>query len=212
VECFSDVEIQALINNNQLDMLLERNATTNETNQTNATDNLTNPNPNPVEKVYVRFAMESQLKKKKLYEMIDELFSLNEMDGRESILKPPNDVLVIITNSGDENGAIINLLLQIWDEHHIMVIIHNIKSLMFNILDHKDIPPHRILSEQEKLHVQQLHTITSDDELPEIGRFDPVAKAIGIIPGQVCEIIRPSETNIQSKYYRLCVNKMEDKK
>jgi DNA-directed RNA polymerase subunit H (RpoH/RPB5) len=44
------------------------------------------------------------------------------------------------------------------------------------------------------------------DQLPTISRFDPVAKAICINPGEVCEITRGSNTAITSKYYRLCVN------
>ncbi len=49
------------------------------------------------------------------------------------------------------------------------------------------------------------YNIMNDTQLPEISRFDPVAKAICIRPGEVCEIIRPSKTSIKSTYYRICV-------
>ena len=42
-------------------------------------------------------------------------------------------------------------------------------------------------------------------DLPDISRFDPVSLAIGMRPGQVCEIIRPSKTSIKGTYYRVCV-------
>ena len=45
----------------------------------------------------------------------------------------------------------------------------------------------------------------SDSQFPDISRFDPVAQAIGIRPGQVCEIIRPSKTAISAPYYRICM-------
>ena len=44
-----------------------------------------------------------------------------------------------------------------------------------------------------------------DNQLPEISRFDPVAQAIGMRPGNICEIIRPSKTAIYAPYYRICV-------
>ena len=49
------------------------------------------------------------------------------------------------------------------------------------------------------------YNITDDAQFPDISRFDPVAKIIGIRPGQVCEIIRPSKTAIDGKYYRICI-------
>ena len=41
-------------------------------------------------------------------------------------------------------------------------------------------------------------------QLPDISRFDPVAQAIGMRPGDICCIERPSKTAIISKYYRYC--------
>ena len=44
----------------------------------------------------------------------------------------------------------------------------------------------------------------NDTEFPELSRFDPVAQAIGIRPGQVCKITRSSKTAIEAPYYRIC--------
>lgn len=41
-------------------------------------------------------------------------------------------------------------------------------------------------------------------EFPEISRFDPVAKTIGLRPGKLCKITRSSPTAVESNYYRLC--------
>ena len=51
------------------------------------------------------------------------------------------------------------------------------------------------------------YNIMKDDEFPDIQRFDPVALAIGIRPGEVCEILRPSKTAVSAPYYRICVQK-----
>ena len=76
---------------------------------------------------------------------------------------------------------------------------------MFNILDHKLVPEHRVMSEEEKQDIKQKYNIVKDSEFPEISRYDPVAMVIGLRPGMVCEITRSSKTAIQSKYYRLCI-------
>ena len=60
------------------------------------------------------------------------------------------------------------------------------------------------MTEMENEEMRKKYNISNDSELPEISRFDPIAQAIGMKPGQVCEIIRPSKTAIESNYYRLC--------
>ena len=51
------------------------------------------------------------------------------------------------------------------------------------------------------------YNIMKDEEFPYLQRFEPVAKAIGIRPGEVCEILRPSKTAVVAPYYRICVQK-----
>ena len=79
------------------------------------------------------------------------------------------------------------------------------KSLQYNILEHEYVPDHRILSAIDVAKIKQLYNITNDSQFPEISRYDPVAQVIGIRPGQICEITRPSKTAISSKYYRICI-------
>jgi DNA-directed RNA polymerase subunit H (RpoH/RPB5) len=67
------------------------------------------------------------------------------------------------------------------------------------------VPPHRVLDESEKIAIKNRYNIVNDNEFPELSRFDPVAQAIGIRPGQVCEINRPSKTAISAPYYRICI-------
>ena len=49
-----------------------------------------------------------------------------------------------------------------------------------------------------------LVNIKNNDQFPKISRYDPVAQAIGIKPGEICKIIRSSKTAITTDYYRLC--------
>jgi len=49
------------------------------------------------------------------------------------------------------------------------------------------------------------YQIKSKTQLPEISRFDPQALVIGIRPGEICKIQRPSSTALTTDYYRVCV-------
>ena len=78
------------------------------------------------------------------------------------------------------------------------------KHYLFKILNHDIVPPHKKLNTDEKKQIYEKFKITKNSELPEISRFDPVAKAIGLKPGELCEITRPTSNSIKAKYYRLC--------
>ena len=82
----------------------------------------------------------------------------------------------------------------------------NVKESIFNILEHSLVPPHKILTDDEKKKVYKQYNITNDSQFPEISRFDPVASALGMRPGDLCKIERPSPTAITSTYYRLCIH------
>jgi DNA-directed RNA polymerase subunit H (RpoH/RPB5) len=62
------------------------------------------------------------------------------------------------------------------------------------------------MSEKEVAEILSKYKLKNKSLLPEISRFDPVAISIGMRPGDICRIIRPSKTSIISHYYRLCVN------
>ena len=50
-----------------------------------------------------------------------------------------------------------------------------------------------------------LNKITNVSNIPTISKFDPISKAIGLKPGEICEITRQSKTVVESKYYRICI-------
>ncbi len=180
---FSVSEINAMKLNNQLDMLLEQK-----------------DDEKTVEKkkVYIRYYLtKTSIRPANLHEMIDDLFILSET------LKK-NDMLYIIIQD-NVNETMINELKNIWERDGIFVVIENIKCLQYNILSHVTVPEHIVMSEDEVKSVMIKYNITNLNLLPEISRFDPVSRAIGLRPGQVCKIIRFSEPAIKSEYYRLCV-------
>lgn len=178
---FSINEVNSMYQNKQLDISLEKN-----------NDSVEKT------KVYIHYILEkSTLRSAELQQIVEDLFNLEE-----TLTK--SDTLIIIIKE-DMNETLINEVKHIWERDNIFVTIINIKRLQFNILEHQLVPPHRVLPLNELQVIQKKFNIKNLLDLPEISRFDPVAQVIGIRPGQVCEIIRPSKTAIKSYYYRVCV-------
>jgi DNA-directed RNA polymerase subunit H (RpoH/RPB5) len=182
-EGFSVNEVNTMKVNNQLDMILEKKET----------DLDLNYKP----KIYIRYYLAKSLRPQNLQEMIDDLFNIEEVLGK-------NDTLFIVVKD-EVNETLVNTLKHIWEQDKIFIVIQNLKRLQFNILKHVLVPPHRVLNNAEVLVVKRRYNVMDDEQFPIISRLDPVAQAIGIRPGRVCEIIRPSKTAISAPYYRICI-------
>lgn len=183
---FSANEVNTLKQNNQLDMLIES-----EGGEWGEGSKQTE-----TKKIYIRYYLSSRPAPKNIQEMIDDLFVLTET------LQKKDTLFIIIKD--DPNETMINELKHIWESEGIFIVIESIKRLQFNILEHVLVPPHRVISDQEVEEIMKKYNITSKTQFPNISRFDPVARVIGLRPGQVCQIIRPSKTSIETYYYRIC--------
>jgi len=74
-----------------------------------------------------------------------------------------------------------------------------------NILQHSWVPQHIKLKESEKEELFKKFNISTNSQLPQISRFDPVARAILLRPGEVCKIIRHDKISLINEFYRICV-------
>ena len=182
-EHFSVNEVNTMFQNKQMDMLLEKSKEDPRTGRKN--------------KVYILFYLAKAIRPANIQEMIDDLFNLEETLTNE-------DTLLIITKD-EMNDTLMATLKHVWETDKIFIVVQNIKRLQFNIHEHTLVPPHRVISDDERALIKTKYNITDDIQFPDISRFDPVAQAICLRPGQICEITRPSKTAIQSIYYRLCI-------
>jgi DNA-directed RNA polymerase subunit H (RpoH/RPB5) len=180
---FSVSEVNSMKQNNQLDMLLEK-----------LTEDVDSGIKN---KIYIRYYLGKAIRPANLQEMIDDLFLLTETLTRK-------DTLFIIIKD-EPNETLINELKHIWEKDGIFIVIENIKRLQFNILNNILVPPHTVLAESDVKLIMEKYNITDKSLFPDISRFDPVARVIGLRPGQVCHIVRPSKTAIEANYYRVCI-------
>ena len=170
----SNSEISKIFANKQLDMVLE----------------------NDSKKIYVKYHLTSKLRPNLIYEFTDDLFNIEE-------ILTEDDELIIITKD-KPNDTLVKLMRSLYNTDKIYFNIFSVSELLYNILDHEMVPQHRIIKEDEIPPLFEKYNITDKSQLPDINRFDPVAKLLGCRPGDIVEIIRPSKTSVSAKYYRLC--------
>jgi DNA-directed RNA polymerase subunit H (RpoH/RPB5) len=179
---FSMNEIDSMLSNSQLDMLL--------TNPTNNT------------KIYIKYYFtikqnSKQIKKEVLDNVIEDLFVIEEVLTKK-------DTLIVIIDD-EPNDSILSRIKYLYDHDGIFVIIHNIHRLQFNILEHTLVPNMKILDNKEEEEFMKKYQINDKSQLSEISRFDPQALVVGLRPGNICHIQRPSITALTTDFYRVCV-------
>jgi len=177
-DVFSINEIDAMYKNSQLDMLL--------THKKND------------RKIYIKYYLRAkQIKKQDLDDVIEDLYFI------ENVLKK-EDILVIVTEF-EPNDTIITKIKYLYEHDDIFIVIHNIKRLQYNILEHSLVPKSRILTTEEVENLKQKYNLQSVKQLPEVSRFDPQSLAMCLRPGEVCKYDRKSPTAMNTDYYRVCV-------
>ena len=181
-ESFSIHEVNAMYQAKQMDMLFKKS--------------------DGSKKTYVKYhtgkssQIEKNLRPVSIYEYIEDLFTLEE------ILVKSDDLIIIIND--EPNDTIEKTLRHIWEQDGIFVNVISMKRLQYNILEHALVPPHTVLTKEEALEVRRKYNIMTDKQMPDLSRFSPVAQLIGIRPGDICKIVRPSKTAIQTNFYRIC--------
>jgi len=155
------------------------------------------------EACYVMYKLDTNLKqnmvkKNNVETFINEIFEENVNIGK-------NDTLVIITTEYSQD-SIHKIIKNIWENESKYVVIMTLANLQFNILKHTFVPKHIKLNEEEKAEFYKKYNIQHDLQIPEISRFDPVAKIIFLRPGDVCKIIRYDKISLMNEFYRICVS------
>jgi DNA-directed RNA polymerase subunit H (RpoH/RPB5) len=175
---FSIGEINTMINQNQLDMIIN--------------------NKNNTSKIYIKFHLGKSLRPNNIYDYVEDLFNIDE------VLNKDDELLIIAIDKA--NQSIESMLQQLWVDEKIYARVIGLEHLQFNILKHTLVPEHKKLTEDEKNIIFKKYNITDKKQIPDISRFSPVSLVIGLRPGELCEITRPSKTAITSLFYRICSN------
>jgi len=175
-------EVEVMKNHNQLDFKVTKDAG---------------------DSCYVMYKLDSSLKQNMIKKNNIETF-INDI-FEDSIPIEKNDTLVIITTEYAQD-SIHKIIKNIWENEQKYVVILTLANLQYNILKHTFVPKHIKLNDEEKAEFYARFNIQNDSQIPQISRFDAVAKIIFLRPGDVCKIIRYDKISYTNEYYRLCVS------
>ena len=173
---FSINEIDAMYSNEQLDMLVKHKEQD--------------------KKTYVKFYVNKTLRNNVLDNMISTLFD-------EEQLREKDNLIVIVLD--EPNDSLCTHVNHLFKKKGIFVVVHNIKRLQYNILQHDFVPEMTIMNTDDIEELKKKYNLTSITQLPEINRFDPQALAMSMRPGDVGVFSRKSVTTLENNYYRICV-------
>ena len=205
-------EVNAMYTHKQLDMLVEIKGEPKSKGSKSKGEkgNKDKEDEKENKKTYVKFHLEKTLNVSHINDLIEDLYVLGvggEIGGtglsanaNDTVLTE-KDTLIIITKQ--EIKTMNQVLNQLFLQGRFIVLL-SLDRLQFNILNHQYVPSHTILSDNEVDEMMKKYNVREKSQLPDISRYDPVALAIGMRPGEVCKIDRPSKSAISSLYYRVC--------
>ena len=113
------------------------------------------------------------------------------------------EVIVMIRDPVSETYA--TTALNEWLKHHVKLSIFSIYGLANNPTKHVLVPPHEIVPEEQHAPLLEKLMINSKFNLPII-RFhiDMQARWLGLVPGDIVKITRPSPSAGVYEVYRVC--------
>jgi|TARA_B100001093_G_scaffold519309_1_gene607710 DNA-directed RNA polymerase subunit H (RpoH/RPB5) len=175
---FSMHEIDTMYTNNQLDMLIKHKDSD--------------------KKTYVKYNITTKpIRTTYIDTIIEDLYTIENV-----LTKGDNLILILLDNPND---TILNHIKHIYNRDGYFIVVHSIKRLQFNVLQHDLVPNMEILDETQKQDLKKKYNLKDFTQLPEINRFDPQALAMSMRPGDIGKIERNSVTSLNYDYYRYCV-------
>ena len=203
-------EVNAMYTHKQLDMLVEMKGDHKSKGSKSNSEKGKKDKDVENKKTYVKFHLEKTLSVSHINDLIEDLYVLGvggEIGGtgvsanaNDTVLTE-KDTLIIITKQ--EIKTMNQVSNQLFLQGRFIVLL-SLDRLQFNILNHQYVPSHTILSDDEVVEMMKKYNVMEKTQLPDISRYDPVALASGMRPGEVCSIDRPSKSAISSLYYRVC--------
>ena len=205
-------EVNAMYTHKQLDMLVEMKGEPKSKGSKSKGEkgNKDKDDEKENKKTYVKFHLEKTLSVSHINDLIEDLYVLGvggdiggtgvSANANDTVLTE-KDTLIIVTKQ--EIKTMNQVSNQLFLQGRFIVLL-SLDRLQFNILNHQYVPSHTILSDHEVVEMMKKYNVMEKSQLPDISRYDPVALAIGMRPGEVCSIDRPSKSAISSLYYRVC--------
>lgn len=155
----------------------------------------------PCDRAVVVHSLQMSLRLK-LDGWIKELFARGADGSDQSRVKQTDDIIVILNEPYNE--AFDKMSIQMWQRQKVRMIFLHIKQVVVNLMEHQLVPPHRKLTKDEtKVELERL-SVTEKSQLPLIKHHDIQARLLGLVPGDIVEVLRPSPTAGVMRVLRIC--------
>lgn len=141
---------------------------------------------------------------------------VNRLEGkflRDLYDSPPDSTGASKINLADEVIVIYNeptrdvfdkVALNHWKTQKARVTFFHIKQVVVHFGRHELVSPHRKLSDEEKVALMDEKCVRERSQLPAIKHSEMQAKLLGLVPGDIVEILRPSPSAGVAPYWRMC--------
>jgi DNA-directed RNA polymerase subunit H (RpoH/RPB5) len=117
-------------------------------------------------------------------------------------LTKADDILVLVNEPWHE--IFDKTSLQMWQSQKARITFFHIKQVVVHPGRHVLVPPHRKLNAEEAKVEMARWNVTQKSQFPLIKHSDVQAKLLGLVPGDVVEILRPSPTAGVARVLRIC--------
>ena len=166
----------------------------------------TNPEVGPLDMIvknsddsytYVKYRLDKIKTARAIESFIEQIYNTQ--------LKPMDKLILVAPERINIQGSSFETMLNnFYNQMGYYVQIISLPQLLIDIVNHRDVPHHEVISETEKKELLEKYYIKQDN-LPVILRDDAMARYLGMRPGEVVKILRPSPTSGTYVSYRICV-------
>lgn len=175
---FSNEEIKTMYLNKQLDFEIKK--------------------PEVDVTIYIKFLIFSKLRNSSLKKYIDEFLE----DFEDDVDLSKIEIIIIVKDK--INDSLEKIVDDFYFQKNLYINLFFLDSIIKNLSKHSLVPKHTKISDEEFNLLKTQFNLKSRYQLPLISRKDIIAKYIGLKPGDVCKITRPSVTSGEYNSWRCC--------
>jgi len=148
----------------------------------------------PSERAAVVYMIQDRLRSR-LGTFTRDIYESNELTRAD-------DIMVLVNEPWHESFD--KTSLQMWQTQKARMTFFHIKQVVVHPGRHVLVPPHRKLNADEAKAEMTRWSVTQKSQFPLIKHSDVQAKLLGLVPGDVVEILRPSPTSGVARVLRIC--------
>jgi len=155
----------------------------------------------PCEKAIVVYQLQDRIRLK-LDTFLRDIYLKAPDHSTANVVKPTDDLIVILNEPYNE--AFDKAAIQMWQNRKSRVTFFHIKQVVVNMSRHVLVPPHRKLTVDEARDAIASLRLTQKSQLPLIKHHDMQSRILGLVPGDIVEVLRPSPTSGVNRVLRIC--------